>query len=445
MLKKVTLAVVAALAAQAAAAGGIDYHGYMRSGVTQNTKGGAGVCYGNGGVNFHRVGRLGDECDTYAEMSFGTVVAKENDRVWKVVSNIAYGTAEGSPTDGAGNTQLDTQGNSWQQTTVNADRPWDNNRISMREMYGQVTGLMGTSTIWVGKRFGNRKDIHILDMFYLSTAGSGVGFDNLSLGPVKLSMGWVKSAFDGGNKAYPAFDWGNPNGNQPTVDGQTWQRVNKLDTRVSFNVSKDNSFDLVWVYGKPTMTQMQKDAGQPGLTGNLYTVEFTTSNLLGGFNKAVLQHGTNGFADVFDNFAGQEYPTWFGHAKGTRLIDHGVVTFGKNLDVSYAAIIGRQDMDNDWADTKFQNFVVRPVLKETEYMSTAVEFGYSHEKFFGNSAHNTFWGGNNLKKLTVAQQFSPGGTFWARPVFRAYVSGYAGERKVDNAEVTVGAQVEAWW
>lgn len=455
MLKKVALAVAAALAAQAASAAGIDYHGYVRSGVTQNADGGPGVCLGNGGVNFHRVGRLGDECDTYAEMNFGTTVAKENDRVWKVVSTIAYGTAEAAVDAGSGYVQLDTQGNSWQQTTNDVNRPWDNNRISMREMYGQVTGLMGTSTIWVGKRFGNRKDIHILDLFYLSTAGSGVGFDNLSMGPLKLSMGWVKSAFNGGSAAFPGYAWppeageqpGDGNGNQPAGDavGQTWQRVNKLDTRLAFNITKNNALDLVWVYGKPTVTDMQRDAGQSTRAGNLFTAELTTSALLGGFNKFVAQYGTNGFAALADNFAGQEYPTWFGESKGWRLIDHGVISLGSRVDVSYAAIIGKQNTDSDWADTKFKTLVVRPVIKETEFMSTAIELGYDDTDHYNSVRHNNQWGGTSMTKVTLAQQLSPGASFWARPVFRAYVTAYGGDRAVENAKVTYGAQVEAWW
>jgi len=94
MLKKVALAVAAALAAQAASAASIDYHGYFRAGTGVNMDGGNQACYGHGGGNAHPVGRLGDECDMYAELNFGAKVAKQGDSEFKTFFTIAYGTEE---------------------------------------------------------------------------------------------------------------------------------------------------------------------------------------------------------------------------------------------------------------------------------------------------------------------------------------------------------------
>ena len=56
-------------------------------------------------------------------------------------------------------------------------------------------------------------------------------------------------------------------------------------------------------------------------------------------------------------------------------------------------------------------------------------------------------------KFTLAQQFSPMTTFWARPSIRFYVSYLGGSlmkkeatgQDDHNGEVSIGAQAEAWW
>ena len=83
-----------------------------------------------------------------------------------------------------------------------------------------------------------------------------------------------------------------------------------------------------------------------------------------------------------------------------------------------------------------------------------LEFGYTNQT-------NTGWNGwgrledkNRVKatKLTLAQQWTPGSHFWARPSIRVFASWLSGDlvnkqftNLEDNHQVTVGAQVEAWW
>jgi len=446
MLKKVALAVAAALAAQAASAASIDYHGYFRAGTGVNVDGGSQVCYGNGGPNAHPVGRLGDECDMYAEMNFGATVAKTGDQVWKVFSTIAYGTAESGDVP-----QMSTQGNSWQQIGT-ADSPWDgSSRLSVREMYAQATGVFADSTIWMGKRFGQRRDIHILDFFTLMNSGYGAGFDGLSVGPGKLSFAYTQGATGTDVKAFPDYDWAVGGDDQNVVDGQgkTWLRTNKFELRYGFEAVKGHSVELIGIYGKTSPAPGQESVinGEDGffLSGEL------NSSILGGFNKAILQYGTNGFGIMRGNFGGLDYAPWFGEGSGWRFVDHGTVALGSSVDLAYAFIFGEDDPDdvkgNGWFASDYTTVVVRPVFKWNDTISTAVEVGYDTVTY-ENAAHQGRIGGEDLLKVTVAQQWSPlasGGGIWAKPSFRLFVSNYSGDRAVDKAETMIGTQVEAWW
>ena len=67
--KWLPLSAVVALALSSAAASAVDFHGYARAGMQASTQGGEVYCLGNG-TNGHKVGRLGDECDTFAEFVF---------------------------------------------------------------------------------------------------------------------------------------------------------------------------------------------------------------------------------------------------------------------------------------------------------------------------------------------------------------------------------------
>ena len=55
-------------------------------------------------------------------------------------------------------------------------------------------------------------------------------------------------------------------------------------------------------------------------------------------------------------------------------------------------------------------------------------------------------------KLTIAQQWTPGSQFWARPsirVFATWMSGKGMDKQKtnlkDNHQFVIGSQVEAWW
>ncbi|VDZ64567.1 Maltose-inducible porin [Serratia odorifera] len=80
-LRSVSVALAMALTAPAVFA--IDFHGYLRSGVGVSRDGGLEEWQKN------KVGRLGNESDTYGEIELGAEVYKKNDVSFYVNSMVS--------------------------------------------------------------------------------------------------------------------------------------------------------------------------------------------------------------------------------------------------------------------------------------------------------------------------------------------------------------------
>lgn len=154
------------------------------------------------------------------------------------------------------------------------------------------------------------------------------------------------------------------------------------------------------------------------------------------------------------NHAGEVYNPIEGNA--WRVIDWGTMDFG-SWDLGYSAIYAQASVDQDsWmkkGDTDQYSIVVRPGYKWNEIMKTTMEIGYSADK-------GEYWSGGNkddwdgLTKITLAQSFSAGTGFWARPSLRFFASYITGDKVEDSyygtsndtdKEIILGTQLEAWW
>ena len=90
-LRKVPLALAIA-AGIMSAAGAVDFKGYARSGIGWTGSGGEQQCFattGTGGTKY----RLGNECETYAELKLGEVW-KEGDKSFYFDTNVAYSVSQ---------------------------------------------------------------------------------------------------------------------------------------------------------------------------------------------------------------------------------------------------------------------------------------------------------------------------------------------------------------
>ena len=447
------LAAAVALAAGSVSASAVDFHGYFRAGAQLSTHGGEVYCLGNGNVG-HKVGRLADECDTYGEGALSQEVYNKANSKFTVNTLFAYGSTEG---------YRDLQGNSWQ--GVGSDGPWGGQRLSFREMYAKYDTADGYS-IWAGKRFYQRKDIHIMDFYYLNNSGHGTGIENIDIGAGNLNFAVIKWANDG------------------TDDYN--RNVYKLDARWNAIPVGFGTLDASVIYGFPAISDKQKDAAKDnpgansGNSGVLLTLDHasTVGNADGSFslmNHLIFQWGTNGFGYVgtYGNHAGDNY-TPDVDITGVRLIDWGTMDFGSDIDIGYSLFWSHLDNGKNhakgatWTYTRSgweYSIVVRPEYKWTEYTRTTLELGYSQMKttdwvtVTDPITHTTKYDNPDAYKFTLAQQFTPGKGFWSRPAIRFYASYLGGKQFAHgwntnysemnasghNHQFTFGTQVEAWW
>ncbi len=425
-------------------ASAVDFHGYARAGINYSSQGGNAYC-----MNKSLVGRLGNECDAYFELGLVQELYNKANNKFTLHTLLAFDTKQ----SGDGNNSIDWQGNNWQDGRA-GHGSWGGMRWGMEELYADYEMPSGM-TLWAGKRFYKRKDIHILDYYYSHSSGFGVGIDNIALNNLgSLSFAFMKSQTDVGAAANP-------------VD--TNMNSYKLDARWDgIPLWADATLDIDLIYAWQNLSENQKHLGTDDSHNNpsfMGMIEWTQGNFFGGFNKLSFTFATNGFDNLgLIGEAGDSgsvafpYPT---RGKAYRVIDWGVIEQSK-WNLGYAVLFGHlsnDDANKGWTaagKTSVNNwtFIIRPSYKWSDYTSTVLEYGYSNIAGSGRT-----WQLNknddrvSASKLTIAQQWSPSTQFWARPSIRVFASWLSGSLmsnqltgyRDDNHEYIFGAQMEAWW
>ncbi|WP_273426827.1 maltoporin LamB [Marinobacter sp.] len=432
-INKLPLAAAVTAAVMATPAIAVDFHGYARAGASTNlNSGGEQTCFGNGAVG-HYVGRLADECDTYAEIALGDELFSQDGATFRFDSMIAYSANQQGndyqALDGANNISgVDFTG---EEVTRNSSNPYGGGDLALRQLYVSANNVIESlpgATLWAGKRYYQRKDIHQLDLFYVSNSGYGAGVENIKAGAGQLSVAYT---------------------NSDNSENDDIVQNNKIDVRYSFPLAGGNNLELIGIYAMADLTDQQEDAGFDDQDGYFFTAELS-SGVMGGFNKFAVQYGADsmGFTNaenasggrVANNNAGYFESSW-------RVLNHGVIKLGSGWDLGHSVVYERAEPHDASADDGERlSIVARPVYNWTNVMSTAIEVGYSEtdRPWFDDS--------QDLGKFAIAQQWQAGPGYWARPVIRAYAATFFGDEAeaarggegVDG-DVQIGAQIEAWW
>ena len=422
---KLPLAAAVTAACLAMPALAVDFHGYARAGSSSNlSSGGEQTCFGNGAEG-HYVGRLADECDTYAELSLGDELYNEDGRSFRFDSMVSYG---------AGN-----QGNDFQSFSYNDNGgAYDGGDISLRQFYvsgNNVVDALPGSTLWAGKRYYQRLDVHHLDLYYLNNSGYGAGVENISMGTGKLSVAYL---------------------NHDNRDGASGEFVqnNKFDVRYAFPLG-DNTLTLVGVYAMADLTDQQEDLGIEDENGYHFLAELA-SGFMGGFNKFVVQYGADsmGFTGFEAGGPGRvDNANVGGYLESSyRILNHGVVKLSDKWELGYSALYQAGEAhDNGADDAERMSLVVRPVYNWSPISSTAIELGFDDVTYAGNAAEPDKESAD-LQKVAIAQQWQAGPGYWARPVIRLYAASFFGDQAKNarggdgvDGDIQLGAQIEAWW
>ncbi|MFZ7276101.1 maltoporin [Avibacterium endocarditidis] len=419
---KTRIATIIAANFIALSANAVDFHGYARSGIGWTSGGGEQTAFTvNGGGSKYR---LGNEAETYAEFKLGQELFNEGNKSIYLDSNLAY--------------------------SVNQQGDWETTTPALREINVQFKNFLDSlpdATLWAGKRFYQRHDVHLNDFYYWDISGPGAGVENIDVGVGKLSFAVTRNTEQGG-----AYGW---NYNPITKKWESTRDQDKdvyndvFDVRLAdLEVNKNGKLEIGLDYGNSHTKNHASRVEGASKNGYMLTLEHTQGEFFGGFNKFTVQYATDAMTSWSTGHSQGGSNANKGHM--LRLINQGVVAPSDKVELMYALIYEKTDLDNNQGKTWY-SAGIRPMYKWTDTMSTLVEVGYDRIKDQQTGLKN------QLMKYTLAQQWQAGSSIWARPAIRVFGTyahwndkfntqkrtdaGY----KAKDGEFIAGIQFEAWW
>lgn len=429
----------AAIAFTAIPAQAVELHGYLRTGIGGNEDGGNQVCFLTAPVGYKF--RLGNECETYAELEFGQTLYRDRSGVqFDYVGMLHYKTgglrnAEPLNNNSGGNTAI--------------------NELALRQNYIIAKNLpfMGGAAVWVGNRYYRRNDLHILDFFYWDASGQGAGIEDVDL------AGFAKVAFavlqnKGG--------WG------LGYDRSDKTAIWRPDLRIYsipffFGGNLELGAELAINSGSPRGADVQK-------VSPMFTLQHVQPGLLGGFNKLAFQYATGTIAPM----TGYPEPQNSDKAERWRIVEQMVVQpnslFSGMLAFVYEDVSHQYGDVGPWNSFKTWSLGARPVYHVNDYFKLQAEVGYQSFKPKDPPTDEAKLFTASFAP-TISPAPGPGGAFFVRPELRLFVTyanwntAEAGFLQSWNAVyysgpngngpsavfgdkkhgVTFGAQVETWF
>lgn len=405
----------------------LDFHGYARSGIGWSNKGGEQQCAAvtGGGSKY----RLGNECETYAELKLGQEVWKQDKASFYFDTNLAYAVS--------------------QQADFEAVSP------ALREVNIQGDNLIAAfpeAKLWAGKRFYQRHDVHMNDFYYWDISGPGAGLENIRTDWGKLSLAVTRNSEAGGASGYI-------NDQHKQVAAIT----DTLDIRLAeLPVFDGGTLELGLDYGRTNLRQGYQLAPGASRDGWMFSSEYRQANPLG-YNTLVFQYATDAMTGLNNGRATGASVDNNGHM--LRVINHGAWDLNPRWGMMYVAMYQDISLDNR-NGTRWFTAGVRPMYHWSPIMSTLLEAGYDRVKSQRTGQSN------QLFKVTLAQQWQAGNSVWSRPALRLYATyarwqenwGYAGAgvngltqgmaygdiagrnlSQGKTGELSAGAQMEIWW
>lgn len=426
-----------------------DFHGYFRAGIGQSSNG------SNVKWNVAKVGRLGNENDTYSELEFGTEVYKVNDVSFYIDSLMQLSSDGSKDSEGLRD---------------------DDFNVDLRQFNLQVKGLIPgqkDAVIWAGKRYYQRADIHIIDSKYLNISGSGAGIEYLKAGPGTFSLAWVRADNEDISYQYKDATGHDAYYNAPV-------NVNYIDLRYAGWAPWQGAWTQFSIIAA-IPSEVENGAGDDAVSGTPYydngtgfmgTIEFSQNFSLG-YNKTVLQYATKALAHNVIDIGGGWYDSWSDNedAKGFGIINTGEINITDNFSINHVLQYGyTSDMGatgpNNAVYEEDNHSIIRAVVRAgyqlTTYTRLLAEVGSYWEDVEYKSGNDASQDG---QKYTIAYAIAPGKGLMSRPELRVYASylaangdalvdsrnpgdnliGDAYGSSSDDSEWAFGVQAEAWW
>ena len=385
-------------------ASALEFAGYLRSGVGNSLNGGKQSCFKLPGAEAKY--RLGNECEQYAELELRQDVYSFDDGSVLSVDGMAslYNQYD---------RQLTFQG--------------DNGAARLPQLYAQWSNLpsLNGGSLWAGRRYYKRNDIHISDFYYWNQSATGAGVEDVLIGGLKYSYALSRK-----DNLYQE------------------NYVTRHDFNVAgFNTNPGGELELGLSYlDKPERTDAH--------SGWAITAQHVQSEFLGGKNKFAVQYGEGsgtglGYTGDFrlDN-----------SSKRYRIVEffdwQVTPRFGGQIEAVY-----QKDFRPDGGNQEWLSLGVRPAYAISEQFKLVTELGHDQVR----AADGT----RKLSKFTFAPTWSPKGPgFWTRPEVRLYYTyaswNAAAQRAANELDAgsalsdtgafgtarhgsNAGLQVEYWW
>jgi maltoporin len=403
------LALAAAMVASQAQA--VDFDGYFRAGPGLTSKNAARACYNLGISGGHY--RLGNECDFYGE--FGLAQTGTSEGVsWK--AKVMFN--EYNP-----GTDIGASSSSFEQMYVE----------------GKGFDIAPGTNFWIGKRFYGRKDVHILDTFFVRMDGVGAGADEIALGGgAKLGVAAFTSDTGSG-----FGDAGNGTATNPGA------RLNVDVQEIPLGVG---ALRVTGTYTQGRFDNATNGKGTSGVGVSLQHTMDIPALGTGSGNTLWLQYA-QGSAGLDGNFGTMIAPSG---VKKWRLVESVTWQLGA-FGGQAVALYGQHDEDTTVgsATPKFSEASIggRASYALTRNFKLVSELGYMQKKPDGS-------GTQKLTKFTFAPTLSAGPGFWNRPELRLYVTtakwnaaandaagpnGLTGLANGKTRGTSFGAQAEIWF
>jgi len=417
----------------------VDINGYLRAGYGRNNEGGPQVAFQAPGA-FSKY-RLGNEAETYGELTFG-----KNFYVPSLFSLDPESRVDGTPNGPIARVQ----------TTISVYNPYQNLLASSDTDFGvpeawasigNVLESQPSMKFWAGNRFYRRHDIHINDFFFYNMSGAGGGVEDLQLPFGKLALAWIGAASRSGVSDVP----------EPNPENEAGYSKANWDVRLYDVPLPLGKGEFGFVYARADSGLDAAGNSAKDTDGVAFTFLHTRDRFISqdGVNKFSLQFGTGAaktFTSGFETFSltngvfirPDEQDSW-----RFRATEHFTANVNDHFSIGPALVYQITDYGNG-DHIQWFSAGVRPVLHFNKYISFAFEGGVDWVK---DEAADT---SAPLYKLTFAPQVSLGGRFMSRPVLRAFVTyahwgddfvGAVGGNDYSTANdgVTYGVQMEVWW
>ncbi|AOY00895.1 carbohydrate porin [Jeongeupia sp. USM3] len=421
ILSYLIAACAAGLAAAAQADGlPIDFHGYARSGIGSAVNGGGSMtCFALAGAGSKY--RLGNECETYAELAFGGTAyeKKETGTKFRIESMLAVSAK---------------QFQDWESDANDAAE------FAFRQMYVTAEGVgLGDTKVWAGKRYYDRHDVHMIDYYFWDNSGPGAGIENIDVGIGKLAYAWRQNTVETSDTSVQNLD------RKIGVSGHDFRLSGiKVNEGGELTLSVDFRF----------ANKADQDNGT-ATDGQAFNIMHTQADVFGGFNQAAFQFQRGDIADSY----GYPNVTADKNDKTYRFVEQ-MVWQPKNSNWSgqLVALWEKKDKVQAGAGQTWISLGARPVYAFTEHLAGALEVGYDQVKPEDGDTRY-------LAKATAAFLIQPQPGYWSRPQLRLFATyakwndaaQAAAGNSVNNPlsfngpfgdrldGLTVGAQAEAWW